>query len=65
MFDKRSRLTILDSRVTASTRESDLGSIDWLKFEGEFKVPCGFAANKASEIVLDTKPCSVAAGKRE
>jgi len=56
----KGRLTIADSRVADSAGKSDLGSIDWLKFEVELHVPCGFAANKSSEIVVDTTPCSVA-----
>jgi hypothetical protein len=54
----RGRLWISDSRVKGAARQGDLGSIEWIKFKVELRVPCGFAVVIGTgKISLDSSAC--------
>jgi hypothetical protein len=55
----KGRLTIRDSRITESEGKDRAGAIEWLKFDVELRVPCGFAATPSAEVSVDTTKCSV------
>lgn len=55
----KGRLVILDSKVGAPNKNEELGTIEWLKFRVELRVPCDFAVLADSpKIAIDKSACS-------
>jgi len=49
-------LTILDSHVTEGKAEGNVGSIDWIKFTVELRLPCDFPI--AKNLTADRRTCT-------
>jgi hypothetical protein len=54
----KGRLAIVDSRVNQSSGAQDEGTIEWLKFRVELRVPCSFAVAAAAGMSIDRRKCS-------
>lgn len=60
----KGKLWILDSRIKNSTEKQDPGSIRWIKFKVELRVPCNFHfVEDAGKIAVDTSVCGGSHGK--
>ena len=59
-------LFILDSRIKPSEKNGDGGTIEWLRFKVELRVPCDFALPADSAgMTVDDSQCPVAKEHRE
>lgn len=59
------KLWILESRVKDSTGGADSGSIEWIKFKVELRVPCGFAVPVGTrQIAVDFSACGEQQGAK-
>ena len=54
----KGRFAIVDSRVNQSSGTQDEGTIEWLKFRVELRVPCTFAVADTAGMSIDRKKCS-------
>jgi len=58
-------LSILDSRVTDPSGKGDFGSIEWLKFKVEVRVPCGFPVTAGTgRLSVDSSRCGEIQGAK-
>ena len=53
------RLSILDSRVKDPASKDDVGSIEWIKFKVELRVPCSFSVVAGTgRVTVDSSACN-------